>query len=857
MNTISNLLQNLNFKFMDLTKNNSEENKKIRNDKNNDDDYDNHDNDYEGDNNDDDDNDDKPNGKNSSTAYMRHKYNPKTPNPSLYQGYKFNTYQSKIINKTLAKINGSNESKEGFTGLNSKLHNDSQASIMENIRKDYYSTLTEYKSLLNQISNSVTKNVNRIASNNPYLNKYIRFVNGEICFVNSSGVVKKITDSTVLNSISGKNNCAVFNNNTVMNINLPWLEIYNIPGQEIPSNPPLITGTEMLLNESCGYERSNVFVNSMIDKASSKYIGCFQDKKDEPTMSFVGSNPNDDNTKAEFTFKQCQQNAVDQGKQFFSLQNVDSTTGLGFCAVSNDKNTAIKYGKAYKYIPLWSSNTKSQPVSYAVVTKDGTLTVCDQNGKAFFTTPNGTPCEQMYSTSVNLDVPGNDLSFFSNQTVESCKDICNKQSNCNGFVMDSTTNTSCWMKSGEMNNIVSNNQRTTYKKTINTTECNYFLSLQDDGNMCVYKGIPNTQNVTTIWCSNTNGQQRERNGNFSPEKSKYGMTFLKTDQILNKGDWISSSTGNLLLMMTNDGDLVLYTFQSNCSKNKDNNFYGGVLANSLYDIGQVGVKSNMGQVAFIDPNSQLHNYPTSNIQFAKTYSRILENTTISGNDIVGETFGNATNVEECMTACNNNENCSGFVYDSRGETATCIPKDNKNLDLYTNNEVSSHETGVNTYVRDKTFIELPPGIYNKTNNIDSLDYENYVKYNNNNGGMNTNYGLTNVTSVQKNQLHQLEDKLKQLSSQLNGYTNNLSDNSNSINEETKQNSNKFNQSVSVFSDVKNKIKHFDTNNNIDNILNQVQVNTLQKNYSYIFWTILAIILILLTIYIRSFSSSQI
>lgn len=837
MNTISNLLHNLNFKLTDLTKNNDSD--RVNNANNGKDE-----NDYEDDN-------DKPNEKNSSTAYMRHKYNRKTPNPSLYQGYKFNTYQSKIIHNTIAKINGGNEFKEGFTGLNSN--------IMDNVRKEYYSTLTEYNSLLNQISNSVSNNVNRVASNNPYLNKYIRFVTGEICFVNSSGVVKKITDSTILNSISGNNNCAVFNNSSVMNIALPWLEIYNIPGQDIPTTPPLITGTKMLLNESCGYERHNVFVNSMIDKVSSKYIGCFQDKKDEPSMSFVGSNPNDENTKAEFTFKQCEQIAVDQGKQLFALQNLDSTTGLGYCAIGNDKTNAVKYGKAYKYIPLWSSNTKSEPVSYAVVTKDGTLTVCDQNGKAYFTTPNGTQCEQIYSTTANSDVPGNDLSFFSNQTIDSCKDICNKQTNCNGFVMETTTNTNCWMKSGEMNNAGSNNQRTTYKKTINTTDCNYFLSLQDDGNMCIYKGIPNTNNITNIWCSNTNGQQQERNINFSPEKSKYGMTFLKTDQILNKGDWISSSTGNLLLMMTNDGDLVLYTFQSNCSKNKDNNYYGGILANSLYDIGQVGVKSNMGQLAFIDPNSQLHNYPTSNIQFAKTYSRILENTNISGNDIVGEKIGNVDNVESCMTVCNNNENCSGFVYDTRGETATCIPKDNKNVDLYTNNDLSSQVTGVNTYVRDKTFIEIPPGIYNKINNIDSLDYENYVKYSNsdNNGEINMNYGLTNVSSVQKNQLQQLEGKLKQLSSQLNSYTNNLSDNSNLINEETKQNINKFNQKVSVFSDVKNKITNFDTNNNIDNILNQVQLNTLQKNYSYIFWTILAIILILITIYIRSFSSSQI
>jgi len=789
----------------------------------------------------------------SSTAYMRHKYDAKTPNPSLYQGYKFNQYQDKIVNNTMAKIK--NNDKEGFHGMTSSTTSPnvdittSQANIMDNVRKEYYSTLSEYNALLNNISKSVSTNVNRIGSNNPYLNKYVTFTTGETCFINSSGVAKKIPNPTIINSISDKNNCAVFNKNDVMRINLPWLDKYNIPGQEIPTNPPLISGTEMSINESCGHERSNVFVNSMVNPASisPQYIGCFQDKTDDPAMTIVGDKS------MMFDFNQCQQQAINKGNQYFALQNVDPSTGTGLCSVSNDKSMATKYGKAYKYIPLWSSNTKGQPVSYAIVTKNGTLTVCDQNSKEYFTTPNGTQCEQIYSTSANIDVPGNDLSYYSNQTIDSCKDTCTKQSNCNGFVMDTATNTNCWTKSGEMNNIVSNNQRTTYKKTIDNVGCNYFLSLQNDGNMCIYKGMPNTSNVTNVWCSNTNGQQREKNVNFVPEKSKYGMPFLKTDQILNKGDWISSMDGSLLLQMMDDGDLVLYTFQSNCSASggdggRDGERWGGgELANSLYDLGKVGIQANMGQLAFIDPNSQLHAYPGSNTRFSDTYSRILENTKLIGNDIPGAMFSDSPNVESCMSACNKNENCSGFVYDTTGQTSTCIPKDNKPPGMYT------PAIGVNTYVRDKTFIELPHGIYNTVNNIDSIQYENYVKGNNNND---VNYGLTNISSVQKNQLQQLEDKLKQLSTQLNTYTNKLSENNNILDVTAKQNINKFNDSVTDFSKVKNKIKSFDTNNNIDNILNQVKINTLQKNYSYIFWCILAVVLLIITIYVRSYSYSS-
>ena len=147
-------------------------------------------------------------------------------------------------------------------------------------------------------------------------------------------------------------------------------------------------------------------------------------------------------------------------------------------------------------------------------------------------------------------------------------------------------NNLCWIKSGKLSNLSKNNQRILKKKIVDTSQCNYFLILQNDGNMCIYRGDPN-KNLGAIWCTMTNGKQQLGNTNYSVSKSKYGMTFIKNDQVLNKGDWILSSDGRLLLIMQTDGNLVLYTFQNNCTYNKStgNKFVGGVNANPIYDIG--------------------------------------------------------------------------------------------------------------------------------------------------------------------------------------------------------------------------------------------------------------------------------
>jgi hypothetical protein len=363
--------------------------------------------------------------------------------------------------------------------------------------------------------------------------------------------------------------------------------------------------------------------------------------------------------------------------------------------------------------------------------------------------------------------------------------------------------------------------------------------------MCIYKGIPNTPNNTYVWCSFTNGKQKLSNENYSLAKSKYGQPFITTNQMLNKGDWVVSADGKLLLTMQTDGNLVLYTFQSNCGTiaNNGNKFFGGVGANPIYDIGSTGIKSNMGSIGYVDPNSELHTYPSTNIKYSNKYSSILENTNIKGNDITGASFANCSDVNECMTACNKLDNCSGFVYDTTGNTPVCNPK--KNTTFYDSNLMES-KMKANTYIRDKTVIKPPTGINNVVNNIDSIRYDNYVKYKKNN----LNFGLTSLNSVQQKQLEQLESRLEQLSEQLKGYTKNLYKVNSDLTVETNATTKKFSEHVNNITSINKKINTFGTNNNVENILKQTKVTTLQENYSYMFWSTIAVVTVLVAINIK-------
>jgi hypothetical protein len=262
---------------------------------------------------------------------------------------------------------------------------------------------------------------------------------------------------------------------------------------------------------------------------------------------------------------------------------------------------------------------------------------------------------------------------------------------------------------------------------------------------------------------------------------------------------------------------------------------GGQSANAVYDIGATAIRNNIGKVAYINENSVLYNYPDSNIQYSNTYTT-FPGIDSPGNDIPDAAFGGAT-FETCQKACNDNDECAGFV--SSADGTYCYPK-TKNMYPFSQ-EVTVDKDKV-IYVRNKAPSALPDGVGTDIRTIDTITYGNYIQSDKN---MDNNItGLTKITDTQKKELEQLQTRLNLISSQLNKYTNQFKTGTDAVEQQSIYNNNGIDK---YLNEMKNVVVQKDSMTNIQNILTDTDLLVLQKNYSYLFWSILAVGTVLVSI----------
>lgn len=557
-----------------------------------------------------------------------------------------------------------------------------------------------------------------------------------------------------------------------------------------------------------------------------------------------------------YTYDMCKNEALDNGYKYFALQNINTDTSTGYCAVSNDIVSATKNGTSYvvsKVIALWDSKTNGTGTS-ASLTDKGTLSVFNSSGATIFNTPADSTLTGGYIGCYN-DTSTRAMTNTSNgkyYSFDTCKQYAidgkysyygsqNKDNNNNGWCVASN-DLATSQKYGVANNCTKDNLGNymggPWSNAIYSVDGKgtYYLILQDDGNMCVYKGSGPSDNQGFIWGSSTNGKQKSPNPNYTAKKGKYGQNWIATSSTLAMGDFVGSTDGSIYLIMQTDGNLVLYTSETseNCQKMKDGNIGGGVDGNALYEFTETGVPANLGKIAYIDGNSLLYPYPDSSVGLTNDYTSYI-NYGSAGNDIAGKSFSNAT-VDSCKSSCNSMQNCYGFDFDKTNKV--CYPKDNG---MYPKGSKKSN-TSVDLYVRQPKITKPPTGITDKVLNIDSLTYENYPK---SDKEITNSYSLTNATSVDKQELDQLESTMNSLSSQLTDLTTQFDSNSQNLETQAQINVEKINNYVKDIKQTNNKIRKFDTN--VDNILKESDIVVLQKNYDYLFWSIIATATVLITL----------
>jgi len=553
-----------------------------------------------------------------------------------------------------------------------------------------------------------------------------------------------------------------------------------------------------------------------------------------------------------YTFNMCKQTAINHGYEYFGLQDVNSNTSKGYCAVTNDYVGATIGGQnnvVEKIVILWQSNTAGQGVT-ASLSGQGAIEVLDSSGKTIFSTPNekSNPSNYLgcyidredramqntsngeYLSFDECKKLGSEYKYFATQNIDGSGNGWCAASN------DLTTAT----KYGKASNCAKNGDNwmgSTWSNAIYSLDLDgvYYLILFDDGLMEINRGSEPTDNQGEIWNSGTQNQVQHANPLYTQAKGKYAMNWIKNGASLAKGEFIGSPTGKCALIMQNDGNLVLCTWkmEPNEKTMTHGKMGGGQGAVALYDLSKVGIKENIGKIGFVDENSELHEYPANNWNFSSSYTKV-PNTNCSGSDIPNAAFNNST-VDQCKTKCNSMEDCYGFVLNNDN---LCLPKSSSMCTT----GMDAVE-GTNLYRRNKVPKNIPNGASSTVINVDSNLFQSYF---NSGSSIGKNYGLANInaTSLEQQQLSQMETHINLLANQISNLTNKFKTDNININKQLINNDEGSQNYLNELNETKHVIHKM--KNGINNILNDSDIVVLQKNYSYLFWSILAVGAVLLS-----------
>jgi hypothetical protein len=396
--------------------------------------------------------------------------------------------------------------------------------------------------------------------------------------------------------------------------------------------------------------------------------------------------------------------------------------------------------------------------------------------------------------------------------------------------------------------------------------CRFYLLLQDNGNVGIYKGSSPSANgkiapenlVYELYRNNPN-KVLFKNDDWRAEKGKKGLNYLTQNDTLFPGEWIGSPTGTIKLMMQADGKLVLYTsfIKNGCSVNNGVN-YGSKNINAIYEINEYKNinRKDLGKVAYIDSDTNLREYPRTMLQNSNEYM-VYNNYDSVGHDISNGIIP-ANNIDTCKTACNTKSECAGFVYNQNA--GKCFLK-NSGMYPSSNRTYLTSNRNVKMGVRiPKVNPDLIQTCNKKINNIDAVRYSAYKK----GDAMNENVycGITKEITQDVSVYNTVSNELGVVNDTITNQLDTLIQTTNikpiEYNKQTVTGINSKNDNIittlkiddlkSIQENYDNMKEGFEPNlNDIESMLNDADITVLQENYSYITWSVLAVGLLSMTV----------
>ena len=670
----------------------------------------------------------------------------------------------------------------------------SKLSELNKLQTEYDSLIEQYKTANTEMIKDVKTTVDKMSSNT-YLNQNITLSDGKTYYVTGKGVAKLYDSAATYSGTNGKNGCP--SGSTSANLS---------------SIPNTTKGSNVVVGQTCGNEGSNVVVSKVLNTPSSSYVGCYNDSATTPTMTSVGSGDKI------YNYDSCQEAALNSGSSYFGLQGLDTTTNLSSCYITNDVSSAKKYGEA---TTMCSSDSDGNIYGNTLV-------------NAIYENPSGnTTYVGTYGDAPSRAMPlvnGGSRTFTYNSCREQAVKTGSKYFGLQYF------NSGNQMAQCTLSNDFT--EASKYGKRYNESTgrdgkkygggwSNSIYQLESD--LANYQGCYNDSASSPAMTSVGDGS-----ATYSFSTCKDAATSSGSKYFALQG----TAAGSSKCFVSNDlSSAKKYGEAKPCSKSLDDKSYGNYGINAIYKMNQLGDASLVGKMGYVDFNSSLKEFPTSMVGLESTYDRYDNyGTTVTSIS----TLQNAT-YDSAASKCSSSSSYYGFTLDN----STNVAEFYGSAVMNPSNRILKPNTTL--YIREQMIQNLNSSCNKQVTNIDSTQWKNYVKKS---GYMtpSTTCDLSDAITSASKKSDTIQNKIIITAKKIIKILNDLNKKTNSINSKTGLNTNTIQANIQKYNDVIVEMGEFTDirENNISNIVKESDIKVLQENYGYMFWSILAIATVIVT-----------
>ena len=676
---------------------------------------------------------------------------------------------------------------------------ESQIAELSALQIKYDDLIQQLKAEQQKMLNSTNSYVDQTNSiKNPYLGKNVTTKSdGKTYYITGDGIAKLYGSASDYSQIIGKNNCPSTT-------------------EQIDSMPSYINtrdGTNMIVGQECGNEGKNVLVNKMVSDTGSTFIGCYNDSLTSRAMTQVG------NGDQSFDWATCKQAAIDTGNLYFGLQNLNPTTKKSACYVSNDSYKTTQYKKATP------DTIPCQPDTNDNYIYGG------QFVNAIYKTPDATYLG-LLPKNKEITPPAMTLlnSGTATFTYETCK-LAAKARNKTYFGLQNFNSSTQKCACSVGNDISAINSNIDASSTSYATGSTNNKKYGKGPNIAIYQ--VDTQKSYYIGCYNDNETSPAMTAVGSGANT-YSFESCQTEAINNGKTYFALQGGKMgssKCFVSDDLDAAQKygPYQACVVNSADKNKYGVNGINAVYKMNAAGDPSYMGKVGYVDGNDTLLEYPSSMILPGNNYSKYIG---YESNSKTLKTIYN-TSYTACVDECNKSNEYYGFVFDNSIQTGYFKGKDilnpslkipNPNTDLYIRDlKINGADVSCN-----KSIVDMTSNQWNNYSNGPSMT-------------PNTKCGISSALSGGNTKIADLQNQIGQVGGQIIIILNNLKRQNDDVKNKIGTNSDKIDADLEKYNKVIVDIqKYKKSETSMDNIVKDTNLLVLYQNYNYMFWSILAI-----------------